>query len=78
MNLINKKDTVFGDEIAFVEQYDFSTANMSEENRIKAIEMFKGREDIVFERMEHFKEDLENGKNPFLDIDKILKEKEDK
>ena len=22
--------------------------------------------------------DLENGKNPFLDIDKILKEKEDK
>ena len=78
MNLINKKDNIFGDEIAFVEQYDFSTANMSEENRIKAIEMFKGREDIVFERMEHFKEDLENGKNPFLDIDKILKEKEDK
>ena len=78
MNLINKKDNIFGDEIAFVEQYDFSTANLSEENRIKAIEMFKGREDIVFERMEHFKEDLENGKNPFLDIDKILKEKEDK
>ena len=78
MNLINKKDNIFGDDIAFVEQYDFSTANMSEENRIKAIEMFKGREDIVFERMEHFKEDLENGKNPFLDIDKILKEKEDK
>ena len=77
MNLINKKDNIFGDEIAFVEQYDFSTANMSEENRIKAIEMFKGREDIVFERMEHFKEDLENGKNPFLDIDKILKEKEE-
>ena len=78
MNLINKKDNIFGDEIAFVEQYDFSTANLSEENRIKAIEMFKGREDIVFGRMEHFKEDLENGKNPFLDIDKILKEKEDK
>ena len=37
MNLINKKDNIFGDEIAFVEQYDFSTANMSEENRIKAI-----------------------------------------
>ena len=78
MELINKKENIFGDDIAFVEQYDFSTANMSEENRIKAIEMFKGREDIVFERMEHFKEDLENGKNPFLDIDKILKEKEDK
>ena len=37
MNLINKKDNIFGDDIAFVEQYDFSTANMSEENRIKAI-----------------------------------------
>src|SRR5574344_2041124 len=37
MELINKKDNIFGDEIAFVEQYDFSTANMSEENRIKAI-----------------------------------------
>ena len=37
MNLINKKDNIFGDEIAFVEQYDFSTANMSEENRILAI-----------------------------------------
>ena len=37
MNLINKKDNIFGDNIAFVEQYDFSTANMGEENRIKAI-----------------------------------------
>ena len=37
MKLINKKENVFGDNIAFVEQYDFSTANMSEENRIKAI-----------------------------------------
>ena len=37
MELINKKENVFGDDIAFVEQYDFSTANMSEENRIKAI-----------------------------------------
>lgn len=36
-NLINRKDNIFGDDIAFVEQYDFSTANMSEENRIKAI-----------------------------------------
>ena len=37
MELINKKENVFGDDIAFVEQYDFSTANMSDENRIKAI-----------------------------------------
>ena len=37
MELINKKENVFGDDIAFVEQYDFSTANMYEENRIKAI-----------------------------------------
>ena len=37
MKLINKKDNIFGDDIAFVEQYDFSTANLSEENRIKAI-----------------------------------------
>jgi thymidylate synthase (FAD) len=37
LNLINRKNNIFGDEIAFVEQYDFSTANMSEENRIKAI-----------------------------------------
>ncbi|MGJ0302500.1 FAD-dependent thymidylate synthase [Aliarcobacter cryaerophilus] len=37
MKLINKKENIFGDDIAFVEQYDFSTANMSEENRIKAI-----------------------------------------
>ena len=37
MELINKKENVFGDDIAFVEQYDFSTANMSEENRINAI-----------------------------------------
>ena len=37
MKSINKKENIFGDDIAFVEQYDFSTANMSEENRIKAI-----------------------------------------
>ena len=37
MKLINKKENIFGDDIAFVEQYDFSRANMSEENRIKAI-----------------------------------------
>ena len=37
VNPVNKKENIFGDDIAFVEQYDFSTANMSEENRIKAI-----------------------------------------
>ena len=37
MELINKKENIFGDDIAFVEQYDFSKANMSEENRIHAI-----------------------------------------
>lgn len=34
---INEKKNIFGDDIAFIEQYDFSTANLSEENRIKAI-----------------------------------------
>lgn len=34
---INKKENVFGDNIGFVEQYDFSTANMSEKHRIHAI-----------------------------------------
>ena len=34
MERINKKENIFGDNIAFVEQYDFSTANMSEETRI--------------------------------------------
>ena len=37
MELINKKENIFEDDIAFIEQYDFSKANMSEENRIKAI-----------------------------------------
>ena len=37
MELINKKENIFGDNIAFVEQYDFSKANMSQENRIHAI-----------------------------------------
>ena len=37
MKLINKKENIFGDDIAFIEQYDFSTANMSEENRILAV-----------------------------------------
>ena len=34
---INKKENIFGDDIAFVEQYDFSKANMSQEHRIHAI-----------------------------------------
>ena len=37
MKKINDKQNIFGDNIAFVEQYDFSTANMSEENRILAV-----------------------------------------
>ena len=37
MKKINDKQNIFGDNIAFVEQYDFSTANLNEENRIKAI-----------------------------------------
>ena len=37
MNKVNEKLNIFNDNIGFVEQYDFSTANMSEENRIKAI-----------------------------------------
>ena len=34
---INENKNIFGDNIAFIEQYDFSKANLSEENRIKAI-----------------------------------------
>jgi thymidylate synthase (FAD) len=37
MKLINKKENIFGDNIAFVKQYDFSEANLSNENRILAI-----------------------------------------
>lgn len=37
INIINKQNNIFGDEIAFIEQWDFSHANTSEENRIKAI-----------------------------------------
>jgi len=35
--MINRKDNIFGDNIAFLEQWDFSQANTNEENRIKAI-----------------------------------------
>ncbi|MDD2369461.1 MAG: FAD-dependent thymidylate synthase [Sulfuricurvum sp.] len=34
---INTKENIFGDNIAFVEEWDFSQANTSEENRILAI-----------------------------------------
>lgn len=37
MKLINKKENIFNDGIAFVENWDFSTANLSNENRIHAI-----------------------------------------
>ena len=37
MELINKKENIFGDDIAFVEQYDFSRANSSDEARTLAI-----------------------------------------
>ena len=37
MELINKKENIFGDGIAFIEQYDFSYANLSQEHRIHAI-----------------------------------------
>ena len=34
---INEKQNILGDNIAYVEQWDFSKANLNEENRIKAI-----------------------------------------
>ena len=34
---INEKRNIFNDDIAYVEQWDFSKANLNEENRIKAI-----------------------------------------
>ena len=34
---INEKQNIFGDEIGFVEHWDFSRANLNEENRILAI-----------------------------------------
>lgn len=35
--LINKKENIFNDNIAYIERYDFSKANLNEENRIHAI-----------------------------------------
>ena len=37
INIINKQNNIFGDGIAFIEQWNFSQANTSEENRIEAI-----------------------------------------
>ena len=37
INLINKKENIFGDNIAYVENWDFSRANMNEQSRIHAI-----------------------------------------
>ncbi len=37
VELINKKDNIFGDNIAYVENWDFSRANLNQENRINAI-----------------------------------------
>ncbi len=37
IKMINKKENIFGDNIAFVENWDFSKANLNEENRILAI-----------------------------------------
>ena len=37
INLINQKKNILGDDIAFVEIWDFSKANLNEENRILAI-----------------------------------------
>ena len=37
IKLLNRKDNIFGDDIAFIEQWDFSQANTNEGNRIKAI-----------------------------------------
>ena len=37
VNPVNKKENIFGDDIGFVEHYDFSQANISEKHRIHAI-----------------------------------------
>lgn len=63
-------------EYSILDEISKQTGLTKEQIRLKAIEMFKGREDIIYERMEQLEEDLKNGKNPFLDVDKILKEKD--
>jgi len=37
IEIVNRRDNIFKDEIAFIEQWDFSHANANEENRIRAI-----------------------------------------
>ena len=37
VNPIKKKENIFNDNIGFVEHYDFSTANLSQNHRIHAI-----------------------------------------
>lgn len=37
IKLINRKENIFGDDIAFVENWDFSRANLNEQTRIEAI-----------------------------------------
>ena len=37
VQLINSKQNIFNDNIAYVEQWDFSRANLNEESRINAI-----------------------------------------
>jgi len=37
IEIVNRENNIFGDNIAFVEQWDFSHANTNEDNRIKAI-----------------------------------------
>lgn len=37
VQLINSKQNILNDNIAYVEQWDFSRANLNEENRINAI-----------------------------------------
>lgn len=37
MFLLNKKENIFGDNIAYIENWDFSRANLNNENRIHAI-----------------------------------------
>lgn len=37
MKTINKKENIFGDNIAYVEQYDFSKANLNEQTRLEAV-----------------------------------------
>ena len=37
VNLLNRKDDIFGDNIAYAEHWDFSQANMNDTNRITAV-----------------------------------------